>query len=161
MTAASMILGLIESMIPFPFIAPGAKLGLTNIVTLAVLIVFGLKEALLVVTVRCLLLMLIAGNPVSLMYSAAGGITAAVVMYAVIKAAGRYLSLVGVSVLGAMAHNTAQVSVAAAMFDSPGVFMYLPVMSLISVFTGCFVGIASMFVVDTMKRNTYIQSQLR
>jgi heptaprenyl diphosphate synthase len=60
LTAAALILSIIEGMMPLPYIAPGAKLGLSNIVILSTVVVFGFKDALLVVIIRSILLMLIA-----------------------------------------------------------------------------------------------------
>lgn len=55
LTAAALILSIIEGMIPLPYIAPGAKLGLSNIVILSVVVVFGFKDAFLVVVIRSIL----------------------------------------------------------------------------------------------------------
>ncbi|MDU4571332.1 MAG: Gx transporter family protein, partial [Finegoldia magna] len=41
LTAVALVVSLIESMIPLPIVMPGAKLGLSNIVILTCLIVFG------------------------------------------------------------------------------------------------------------------------
>ena len=55
LTAGALILNIIEGMIPLPYIAPGAKLGLSNIVTLSAMVVFGFKDALMIVVIRCIL----------------------------------------------------------------------------------------------------------
>ena len=65
LTAGALILNIIEGMIPLPYIAPGAKLGLSNIVTLSAMVVFGFKDALMIVVIRCILLMLVATNPIT------------------------------------------------------------------------------------------------
>lgn len=153
LTAGAMILSIIESIIPLPFIAPGAKLGLTNIVTLTVIIIFGFKDAILVTVLRCILLMFIAGNPISFIYSITSGILSIIVMFISLKYLNKYFSLIGISVLGAMTHNTSQITVAALMFENMNMYMYLPVLSLISIFTGCFVGYTSIYVSDNLNKN--------
>jgi len=151
--AGAMVLSIIESMIPLPFIAPGAKLGLTNIVTLTVLMIFGFKDAMLVSALRCILLMFVAGNPISFIYSITSGILSVVVMYISCKYFSKYLSLIGISVLGAMTHNASQITVAAIMFENLNMYTYLPIMSLVSIFTGCFVGYTSIYIVDNLNKN--------
>jgi len=151
LTAAALILSIIEGMIPLPYIAPGAKLGLSNVITLTVIVVFGFKDALLVVILRCILLMLVATNPITFIYSISSGIMSTVVMYI----GCRYLkkiSLIGVSVLGAMVHNATQVTVAAIIFGTFNLYYYLPILSLVSIFTGCFVGYTSIFISDNLNK---------
>lgn len=151
LTAAALILNIIEGMMPLPFIAPGAKLGLSNIVTLSVVVTFGFMDALTVVILRSILLMLIATNPITFIYSVTSGIVSTIVMHLSYKYLGK-LSLIGTSVLGAMAHNTTQITVAAIFFTSLNLYYYLPVLSLVSIFTGCFVGYASIFVTNNLDR---------
>lgn len=151
LTAGALILNIIEGMIPLPYIAPGARLGLSNIVTLSVIVVFGFKDALLVVIVRCILLMLVATNPITFIYSIVSGIVSTTVMSIGCKYFNR-LSLIGISVLGAIAHNTSQITVAAMLFSTLNIYYYLPVLSLVSIFTGCFVGYTSIFVTDKLDK---------
>lgn len=153
LTSGAMILSIVEGMIPLPFIAPGAKLGLTNIVTLTVIIMFGFKDAILVTVIRCILLMFVAGNPISFIYSITSGILSIVVMFISSKYLNKYFSLIGISVLGAMTHNASQITVAAVMFGNMNMYMYLPILSLISIFTGCFVGYTSIYVSDNLSKN--------
>jgi heptaprenyl diphosphate synthase len=151
LTAAALILSIIEGMIPLPYIAPGAKLGLSNIVTMTVIVVFGFKDALLVVVLRCILLMLVATNPVTFIYSIASGIMSTIAMALGVKYMNKF-SYIGVSVLGAMTHNATQVTVAAIIFGTFNLYYYMPILSLVSIFTGCFVGYTSIFVSDNLNR---------
>lgn len=151
LTAGALILSILEGMIPLPYIAPGAKLGLSNIVTLAVIVVFGFKDALLVVVIRCVLLMLVATNPITFIYSIVSGIMSTIVMSVGVKYAKKF-SLIGISVLGAMAHNASQISVAAVLFGTVNLYYYLPILSFVSIFTGCFVGYTSIFVTENLNK---------
>ena len=151
LTAGALILNIIEGMIPLPYIAPGAKLGMSNIVTLSAMVVFGFKDALMIVVIRCILLMLVATNPITFIYSIVSGIVSTIVMGAVLKYF-KKLSLIGVSVLGAMAHNASQITVAAIIFENANMYYYMPILSLVSIFTGCFVGFASIFVTDNLNK---------
>lgn len=151
LTAGALILSIIEGMIPLPYVAPGAKLGLSNIVTMSIIIVFGFKDALLVVIIRCILLMLVATNPITFIYSIVSGIMSTIVMSFSYKHF-KIFSLIGISVLGAMTHNASQVTVAAILFESANLYYYLPILSFVSIFTGCFVGYTSIFVTENLNR---------
>lgn len=153
LTAGAMILSIIEGMLPLPFIAPGAKLGLTNIVTLTVIVIFGFKDAMLVTILRCILLMIVAGNPISFTYSIISGTMSVTAMFLSLKYFGKYFSLIGISVIGALTHNASQITVAAVMFENIMMFTYLPILSLMSIFTGCFVGYTSIFASDNLNKN--------
>ena len=61
LTALGLIAFMLESLFP-PLFFPGAKMGLSNVFSLFALVVFGLPEALLVVTARTVLGSLFAGN---------------------------------------------------------------------------------------------------
>lgn len=151
LTTGALVLSAIESMIPLPFIAPGAKLGLANMVILSVLVVFGFKSALYVSILRCFLFLMIAGNPVSFIYSISGGVFSVVIMFIIYKYFSKFFSLIGVSIFGAVAHNTAQIAAASIILENIKIFTYLPVMSIISLFTGCFVGYVSIYIVRYLK----------
>lgn len=151
LTAGALILNIIEGMIPLPYIAPGAKLGLANIVTLSVIVAFGFKDALSVVIIRCILLMLVATNPITFIYSIVSGIMSTIVMSAGLRYL-KKLSLIGISVLGAMTHNASQITVAAILFETANLYYYLPILSFVSIFTGCFVGYTSIFVTDNLNK---------
>ena len=53
--AIAIVLSYIESLIPLYLGVPGAKLGLANVVTLTLLLCFGLKEAFIVMLLRILI----------------------------------------------------------------------------------------------------------
>ena len=148
----ALILSIIESWIAIPSPVPGVKLGLANIITLVTIIFFGLKDTLGVVTVRCILASLLGGGFVLLPYSLAGGILSAAVMYLLKKRMDKSLSLVGISIAGAVAHNLGQLSVAAFMTGGFAVFGYLPVLLASGLVTGCFIGLCAGFLVNALKK---------
>lgn len=153
LTALGLALHIIESFIPNPFIgiAPGAKLGLANIIGLITLIIFGLKYALSVNLLRSLLGGLATGAITSMLYSMAGAIVSTLLMWFVYRFFKKYFSLIGVSVVGAAGHNIAQLTVASLIINNIKIFSYLPVMMMVSIFTGIFIGITSNFTIDKIK----------
>ncbi|WP_352404375.1 Gx transporter family protein [Sporanaerobacter acetigenes] len=153
LVSLGLALSILESFMPIPFIAPGAKLGLSNMVVLITLVVFGFKEALVVGILKSILFSLATGSISSLFYSLSGAILSCITMYIVYSYFPNIYSLIGVSIFGAVAHNIAQVSVASLMMKNLKIFSYLPVLLLTSLFTGYFVGLSSIFISKNLKKN--------
>ena len=152
MVGYSLILYILETYIPNPFIAffPGAKLGLTNIITLVSLLIFGFKETFIIVTVRVILSSIFAGPMSYLLFSIGGAYLSLIVMFLVNKIKG--FSVIGVSIAGAIAHNMGQLLVASILVENFLMITYLPFMLATSLVTGLFVGIVSQFCYSKMDR---------
>ncbi len=153
LTSVGLGLHIIESMIPNPFaaLAPGAKLGLANIVGLITLAIYGLKYALAVNLLRSLIGGLASGAIISMIYSMSGAFVSTLLMWIVYKTCRKYFSLIGVSVFGALGHNIAQLTVASIIIKNPKLFAYLPVLMLTSIFTGIFIGITANYTLGKTK----------
>jgi len=145
MVAQALVLSIVESWIPVPVNIPGVKLGLANIVTLTVIIFFSFKEALTVVFIRVLLSSMFGGGPVIFLFSIAGGVLSTVVMAILYKKASKVLSIVGISIAGAIFHNIGQLIMACIVMKELSVLAYLPVLLISGIIMGCFVGIATHF----------------
>ena len=152
MVGYSLILYILEACIPNPFIVffPGAKLGLTNIITLVSLLIFGFKETFIIVTVRVILSSIFAGPMSYLLFSIGGAYLSLIVMFLVNKIKG--FSVIGVSIAGAIAHNIGQLLVASILVENFLMITYLPFMLATSLVTGLFVGIVSQFCYSKMDR---------
>ena len=74
MVAYSLVLYIIETYIPNPLIAifPGAKLGLSNIITLVSLLILGVRDTFIILTVRIILSSIFAGPMSYLLFSIGG-----------------------------------------------------------------------------------------
>lgn len=153
LVSMGLALSIIESLMPVPFIAPGAKLGLSNIVILITLVLFGLREALTVGIIKSIVLVLVTGSVSSLFYSLAGSILSCISMYMIYRNFPRVFSLIGVSIFGAIAHNFAQVMVASIMLNNFKIFSYYPLLLLMGLFTGYFVGLASIFIKKNLDKS--------
>ena len=136
------ILHVVEAGLPFLLPIPGAKLGLANIVSLFVVVVYGGRAALYVAGLRVVLGSVLGGGLLgpSFMMAISGALASVLVMAWVYRRGHSFFSLVGVSILGAMAHNLAQISMAALLVASAGLFWYLPYLVLFSLPTGFFTG---------------------
>lgn len=153
LVSLGLALSILESFMPIPFVAPGAKLGLSNMVVLITLVVFGFKEALVVGILKSILFSLATGSISSLFYSLSGSVLSCITMYIVYSYFSNIYSLIGVSIFGAVAHNLAQVSVASLMMKNLKIFSYLPILLLTSLFTGYFVGLSSIFISKNLKKS--------
>lgn len=136
---------ILEAYIPNPLIAifPGAKLGLANIITLIALVTLGVKDTLTIITVRVILSSIFAGPLSYLLFSIGGAYLSLILMYLASRFKG--LSIVGVSIIGAVGHNIGQLLVASIIIQNIDIIGYLPFMLVASLVTGVFVGIVSMY----------------
>lgn len=153
LVAIGLALSVVESAIPLPIMIPGARLGLSNMVVLVTLVIFGLKEGILVAILKSIVLMLVTGSVSSFIYSLSGAILSSVSMSFSYKYASNIFSLIGISIIGALFHNFAQVSMASLMMGNIRMYTYLPFLMLISLFTGYFVGLSSIFIIKNLKSN--------
>lgn len=152
MVSIGIVLSIIESMISISlFVIPGVKLGLANIITLIILYVYGPKEAASVVMIRIILVALISpvSTLISFSLSLSGGILAIVTMILLKKF--RSLSMMSVSVMGALMHMVGQIFMAIFLLETPTLIFYLPYMILLSIPTGIFTGYIGRRMVDIFK----------
>ena len=149
LASLALALSYVEGMFPLPLPLPGFKLGLANIVTVFALYALGAPHALAILLVRVLLGAMFAGNASALIFSLFGGLAALGVM-ALLSRFGR-LSVYGVSVGGAAAHNIGQVCAAMLTLGSRAPLAYLPVLLLVSLFSGALTGFISSLLLRAMQ----------
>ena len=143
LTALALALSWVERFLPLSLLIPlpGIKLGLANIVTLFALYALGPAQALLILLCRCTLGALFAGNLNALIYSLFGGVAAMLTMILLQK--GKRLSVYGVSLGGAAAHNCGQVAAAVWTLGTAAPLSYLPVLLGVSLVSGTLTGFLS------------------
>ena len=139
LVALAFLLSYVETLIPIQLGIPGVKLGLANLVIVAVLYKATLKEAYLLTVVRVLLAGFIFGNYFSIIYSLAGALLSLSVM-ALLKRAGGF-SVIGVSIAGGVFHNIGQLLIAMAVVETFQVVYYVPALLIAGLLTGCVIGI--------------------
>lgn len=153
LVAQALVLFIFERMIPVPFITPGAKLGLANIViVIALYTLDNYKEVFLVIFLRLLLSTMFGGNLSSLMFSLFGSVFSFLIMVVIKEVFKDKVSIIGVSSAGGVFHNIGQLLVAAYIVKNIGVMLYLPVLSIAGIVTGISVGITANFVVNHLKK---------
>ena len=142
LTAVALVLGYVEHLLPITGI-PGVKLGLANTVLLYALYLLDIPSAILLMILKVGLSGLLFGGIAAMLYSFAGGVVSLLVMIFARRANG--LSVVGVSVLGAAAHNVAQLAVACFVVETRAILAYLPVLLLSAAVTGLLTGIVARY----------------
>lgn len=159
LVAQALVLYIVEGMIPVPFITPGAKLGLANLVTVIALYTFNNnKDVFLIIILRLILSTIFGGNLSSFMYGAAGAVLSYYIMIFAKKVGKDRLSIIGVSAAGAVFHNVGQLVVASAIVHNIDVMLYLPILSIAGIGTGIFIGIAANYVVAHMVKLPYFKN---
>ena len=150
LAALALALSYMESFFPLALIVPlpGVKLGLANIVTVFALYQLGAAPALCILVARCLLGSLFAGYAAALLCSLLGGVLAMLVMMALTRLRG--LSVYGVSIGGAAAHNIGQMAAALITLGNTAVLGYLPFLLAVSLFTGALTGFVSALLLRAM-----------
>jgi heptaprenyl diphosphate synthase len=153
LVAQALVLHLFERMIPVPFVAPGARLGLANLINvIAIYTLDNKKDAFLVLFLRLTLATMFGGNLSSFMYSAAGGILSFFAMLFVKEVFKEKVSIIGVSAAGAIFHNVGQLLIASSIVKNIWVMLYLPVLSAMGIGTGIFIGITANYMVGHLKK---------
>ena len=141
--AVALIFSYVESLLPLPMPVPGFKLGFANIAIISVLYLYSVKEAFFVNVVRIILAALLFGhgNVQQFFFSLAGGMASLGVM-ALLKRFDKF-SVIGVSAVGGVVHNIAQVLIAILILSSVSIGYLIPVFIVIGVVTGIIAGIAA------------------
>ena len=139
LTAIALTIFMIEAQIPAVVPIPGVKLGLSNIVTVFTVFTLGPWDGVAVLACRIFLGAVFAGNFSTILYSAAGGFLSILVTMGLRKVL-KENQIWAAGCLGAIAHSVGQMIAAIAITRTPGLLIYLPVLVIISIFTGLFTG---------------------
>lgn len=134
-------LSAIEYMIPKPL--PFMRLGIANLPILLAVDILPLPWFLILALVKVVGMSLVSGSLFSYIaiFSLAGTMTAALAMWAARKAGGRFISSIGVSVLGAVASNGVQIVLAMAVVFGQAAKLIAPVFLGMGLATGTLLGI--------------------
>ena len=156
--ALSVALNIIETSLPLlNGYIPGLRLGLANIVTLFILYQFSLKDALYIGILRVFLVGILRTGIFSttFFFSLTGVLLSILFMYL----AKRFLnlSIIGVSIIGSIAHSTGQVLASIFVLQMSSMIYYLPWLLLFSIPTGILVGILCKQLVKFYEQNLPIE----
>jgi heptaprenyl diphosphate synthase len=111
------------------------------VVTLLAINLFKPKDVYLIVIIRVVLASIFIGSMMSLWYSLAGGLFSATAMLLMSLLSKENISLVGISVIGAICHNIGQIIIVTIITGSTYVALsYFPMLIVSGIITGIFIG---------------------
>ncbi len=149
LTAAALIIFIVELNLPDLSAIPGVKLGLANIITVYSVYRFRGREVLLMVLTRVLLGAFFSSNFSAIMYSLAGAMLCLggmLIMRRVIPE--NYLWLC--SIIGAILHNTGQMAVAVMVTRTVAVAANYPFLIISGCIAGTFTGLCAQYVLKRL-----------
>lgn len=143
--AEGIVLGVLEASLPtiFPF-APGAKIGLSNIVTLIALVTLPFGDCILLTILRLVLTALITGGAITFLYAFSGAMLSLIMMkFFMFFYKRKLISLIGVSIVGGVFHNLGQLLIASWIAQTPSIMLYLPILTFMGILSGIAVGLVA------------------
>lgn len=144
LTGVALVLGYFEHLIPIAATLPGVKLGLANTVLLYAIYMMNKRSAFTLMILKVILSGLLFAGLSGAIYSFAGGLLSLIMMLIFKRMPG--VSIIGVSVVGAVFHNVGQLLAAAMIVQTMGVFFYLTVLLISAVITGILTGVTAKYV---------------
>lgn len=144
LVAQGVIIGLLENMIPYPFsFAPGAKLGLANLITIIAIFTMKKRESFLLVILRLFLTTLLGGTISALLFSACGTLLSYFSMLLVKQLGPKQVSIIGISAVGGFMFNVGQLLAASFLYETWTTMFYLPFLSIFGILSGMAIGICA------------------
>ena len=160
LTAAALIVFVIESQIPIPVPIPGAKLGLANVVTLFALFYnndkarhadsLSVANVFMILICRIFLGAVFTGRVIAFIYSISGGLLGFAVQ-AVLKRFVTHKQIWVCGAIGAVFHNIGQIIAAIFVIGSPAIASYLPLLIITGIVTGIITGLIAQFSVERIR----------
>lgn len=149
-TAMALLLSCIENMLPFRTGIPGIKLGIANLIIVIAFYFLPSGEVLSISLLRVFFLSVFSGSPFTAVFSFTGAIASFFAMY--ISYRRNSFSPVGISILGGVTHNLAQLLISALLLNTPAFLWYSPVLLLSGIITGLINGLITIKIIHTVKR---------
>jgi len=141
--ATAIALHVIERSIPIPTNIPGLKLGLANIVTVVTIFLLRKPQIFSFVIIRVTITTLFFSGLTAFWFSLTGALfSLSIMMIIAYKFPGKF-SISSMSIIGALAHNIGQLTIAAIIIRTWSLFYYFPVIMLSAIVAGFFVGVSS------------------
>ncbi|RAV04691.1 Gx transporter family protein [Paenibacillus sp. YN15] len=159
LAAVSVVLGIVESFIPFAIAVPGAKLGLGNIMVLTCLYYFKGQDALALIVLKTLLTSFILGTFSTFLFSLFGSLASFLIMFVLLRVRKDFFSLAAISIMGGIAHNLGQLGAAALVLGTTSIFYYLPLLLVSGVVTGFFIGVAATYLIGSLDNLGLLQQR--
>lgn len=147
--ALALTLSFLESLLPaVPFLPPGAKIGLANIVVMFSALTANVPQTLAVVLVKSVFSLFHSGLS-AFFISFCGGLLSAAVLLLCLKIRRIPVSMIALSVCSAIAHNIGQLA-AASVISGTGLWGYLPALLVFGAVFGVVTGVVLKIVMPVL-----------
>lgn len=133
--AVSLVLAVLENMIPMPIAVPGVKFGLSNIVVMYALFFVGTKQAYGIAVLKAMFVTITRGMVAGAL-SLSGGVLAITVMLILLAVSKKKASYSITSIAGAISHNIGQFIVISLIYTGTNVWFYFPVLIVSGLIAG-------------------------
>lgn len=141
LTAAALILGYIDSLIPLVPSVPGIKLGLSNLALLYAVFYMRPVETVILMLLKVGLSSLLFGNAVGALYALAGGALSVAAMLLLHRIP--HVSVIPVSTVGGILHIVGQCLIGCLLISYKPVLLYAPWLLISGTATGLLLGVAA------------------
>lgn len=151
--ALGLVLGFFESMLlpEIPFLPPGAKLGLSNLVTMYAAATGGFTAGFCITALKVLFAFITRGATAGFM-SFCGGLLSLFAVCVLIKKEGKVFSFYGIGVASAVMHNSGQLFAACIITGTPGLLNYGKYLMIFALITGSVTGTALLLLMPRLKK---------
>ena len=138
----AVIIFVLEMQLPPLTPIPGIKMGLSNIITLVVMILFSRKDAFIVLMLRIIISSIFAGKMTAFIYSITGGLVSFCFMSLFTLFINKDKIWI-ISIFSAIGHNIGQIAVAILITSTWRIIFYLPILLISGIILGAFTGITA------------------
>lgn len=142
-----------ENLLPTPI--PWLRLGLSNVITLVTLVLYGFRAAMMVTLIRIIISSIFIGTFLGpgFIMSFGGGVTSTFAMGTIFSILPRLFGPIGLSLIAAMFHNLAQLFIAYFLFVQKlePILIVSPVLLLIGTITGAANGFIGNILIESIK----------
>ncbi len=156
LAAMAIAINLLETMltVSLPF---GMRLGLANIIALITIEILGVKEMIIVNTMRVVIGNLLRGTIFgSTFWISAGGVILSSIVLIIFKK-GLKMSMISTSMLCAIGHSVGQVVIVMVLYKTAAMMTIVPLLLVTSIPTGIFTGIVAAQALKRIDKNLAVR----
>ncbi|MCE5194020.1 MAG: Gx transporter family protein [Nitrospiraceae bacterium] len=155
LSAYAIVIHSFENILPSP--VPWLRLGIANVITLVALMLYGFRAAMMVTLIRVVLSSIILGTFLGpgFILSLGGGVSSALAMGICFSLFKRFIGPIGLSLVAAFFHNSAQLLLAYVLFIQrlEPILIVSPLIILLGTFTGVLNGFAGSLIIKNLLKN--------
>jgi len=150
-TALALITFMLENLLPPVFVfAPGTKLGLASVFVNLAFILYGKKEALIVLVIKCVLGAVFSGNMFSLYYSVPAGLLSLAAAIALFTFVYNKIGVITISVFCAVIHNITQIVMAVIITGTSQLIYYSFLAGAAGIIAGIITGLTLYIIIKNI-----------